>query len=169
MKASRHNRGRLVHKAPPKIDSVRNEINVTPLVDVCLVLLIIFMVILPMLARGKDVELPKTFHHSKDKDTRQPIVALFHDKLKDRWEYYVDKEKVQDIDTVKARVQDAWKALEASNAALGQKADRRGEKRVLLKADHDATYKQVYPLIIALHEIEAVGIDLGTNERDEGK
>ena len=164
MKAHRHNRGRLVHKAPPKLDSVRNEINVTPLVDVCLVLLIIFMVILPMLARGKDVELPKTLHHSKDKDTRQPIVALFHDKLKDRWEYYVDKEKVQDIATVKSRVEDAWKALEASNAAIGEKADRRGERRVLLKADHDATYKQVYPLIIAMHEIDAVGIDLGTNE-----
>ena len=35
-----------------KLDQVRNEINVTPLVDVCLVLLIIFMVILPMLALG---------------------------------------------------------------------------------------------------------------------
>ena len=44
MASRRHNRGRLVHKAPPKLDSVRNEINVTPLVDVCLVLLIIFMV-----------------------------------------------------------------------------------------------------------------------------
>ena len=35
------------------------EINVTPLVDVVLVLLIIFMVITPMLQRGKSVELPK--------------------------------------------------------------------------------------------------------------
>lgn len=175
MKASRHNRGRLVHKGPPKLDSVRNEINVTPLVDVCLVLLIIFMVILPMLARGKEVELPKTLHHSKDKDTRQPIVALFHDNLKDTWEWYVDKEKIKnlqggvpDIPTIKSRVEDAWKALEAANAALGQKADRRGERRVLLKADHEATYKQVYPVIIAMHELKAAGIDLGTNEADEG-
>ncbi len=37
---------------------VKNEINVTPLVDVVLVLLIIFMVITPMLQRGKDVNLP---------------------------------------------------------------------------------------------------------------
>jgi biopolymer transport protein TolR len=169
MASTRQNRGRLVHRAPPKLDAVRNEINVTPLVDVCLVLLIIFMVILPTLARGKEVEPPRTLHHSRDKDTRQPIVALFHDKLKDRWEYYVDKEKVPDMPTVKSRVEDAWKALEASNASLGDKADRRGEKRVLIKADHDATYKQVYPLIIALHELGAVGIDLGTNEADEGK
>ena len=170
--AHRHNRGRLVHKAPPKLDSVRNEINVTPLVDVCLVLLIIFMVILPMLARGKEVNLPKTLHHSKDKDTRQPIVALAFDITKQEWKYYVDKEEIKGpeaaaIPAIKSRVEDAWKALEASNAALGQKADRRGEKRVLLKADHTATYKQVYPLIMAMHEIEAVGIDLGTNEADE--
>ena len=169
MKAARLNRGRLVHKGPPKLDSVRNEINVTPLVDVCLVLLIIFMVILPMLTRGKEVDLPKTLNHSKDKDTRQPIVSLFHDKLQDRFEIYVDKEKVPDIATMKTRVDDAWKALEAHNAALGAKADRRGEKRILFKADVDASYKQVYPLIMALHENGELGIDLGTNEADEGK
>lgn len=169
MKAARLNRGRLVHKSPPKLDSVRNEINVTPLVDVCLVLLIIFMVILPMLTRGKEVDLPKTMNHSKDKDTRQPIVSLFHDKLQDKWEIYVDKEKVPDVPTMKTRVEDAWKALEAQNAALGSKADRRGEKRILFKADHDATYKQVYPLVMALHEMGALGIDLGTNELKETK
>jgi len=164
---SRLNRGRLVHKAKPKLDSVRNEINVTPLVDVCLVLLIIFMVILPMLTRGQEVELPKTLNHSKEKDARQPIVALYHDVNHEVWEIYVDKEKVKDIPTMKSRVEDAWKALEASNSALGSKADRRGEKRILFKADHAATYKQVYPLIMALHEMGALGIDLGTNELKE--
>ena len=60
MKLHRRGSGRrrpLVHAAPRKLDQVRNEINVTPLVDVCLVLLIIFMVVLPMLTRGKNVEL----------------------------------------------------------------------------------------------------------------
>ena len=38
---------------------IKNEINVTPLVDVVLVLLIIFMVVTPMLQRGKSVTLPK--------------------------------------------------------------------------------------------------------------
>ena len=37
---------------------VRSEINITPLVDVCLVLLIIFMVVMPMLQSGVDVLLP---------------------------------------------------------------------------------------------------------------
>jgi biopolymer transport protein TolR len=40
--------------------SVRSEINVTPLVDVCLVLLIIFMVVTPILQAGVRVDLPKT-------------------------------------------------------------------------------------------------------------
>ena len=40
--------------------AVRSEINVTPLVDVCLVLLIIFMVVTPLLYKQVDVQLPKT-------------------------------------------------------------------------------------------------------------
>src|SRR5436305_13010123 len=40
-------------------DEVKSEINVTPLVDVCLVLLIIFMVVTPMLQSGVDVALPQ--------------------------------------------------------------------------------------------------------------
>ena len=40
--------------------AVRSEINVTPLVDVCLVLLIIFMVVAPILHAGVKVDLPKT-------------------------------------------------------------------------------------------------------------
>ena len=50
------------HQGGPKSD-----INVTPLVDVVLVLLIIFMVITPMLQRGKAVELPKAQEIEKPK------------------------------------------------------------------------------------------------------
>ena len=44
------------HHAPPPVA----DINVTPMVDVMLVLLIIFMVITPMLSKGKDVDLVRT-------------------------------------------------------------------------------------------------------------
>ena len=40
--------------------AVRSDINVTPLVDVCLVLLVIFMVVTPMIQAGVKVDLPKT-------------------------------------------------------------------------------------------------------------
>jgi biopolymer transport protein TolR len=160
MKAARHNRGRLVHKAPMKLDSVRNEINVTPLVDVCLVLLIIFMVILPMLARGKELPVPQTANSSKEKDAQQPIVAI-----DDMGRIYLDKEEIKDIEALKTAVNDEWKALAARNAING--SDRSGEGRVLLKAHQDAKYKQVLPVIMALHEGGAVGIDLGVNEQKQ--
>src|SRR5215475_6860976 len=59
----------------PKRNAVRPEINVTPLVDVVLVLLIIFMVVTPMLHRGVDLELPKTAHHSTRQDTGEQLVV----------------------------------------------------------------------------------------------
>jgi biopolymer transport protein ExbD len=46
-------------------NALKADINVTPLVDVCLVLLIIFMVITPMLMKGVDVALPETTNPEK--------------------------------------------------------------------------------------------------------
>src|SRR5437764_14984813 len=46
-------------------DEIKGDINVTPLVDVCLVLLIIFMVVTPMLQQGVDVLLPEGPHAEK--------------------------------------------------------------------------------------------------------
>src|ERR1044071_1742066 len=53
---------------------VKNEINVTPLVDVVLVLLIIFMVVTPMLQRGKDVRLPKSQQIDEEKKGTDPLI-----------------------------------------------------------------------------------------------
>jgi biopolymer transport protein TolR len=53
---------------------IKNDINVTPLVDVVLVLLIIFMVITPMLQRGKDVHLPKANNFEKESKEGDPLV-----------------------------------------------------------------------------------------------
>ncbi len=52
---------------------VKSDINVTPLVDVMLVLLIIFMVTAPMIQRGIDVNLPQSRRATSiDGDTFQP-------------------------------------------------------------------------------------------------
>ena len=58
---------------------IKSDINVTPLVDVVLVLLIIFMVVTPMLQRGKDVVLPK----SKVVDKESYDDAGLEQKLRD--------------------------------------------------------------------------------------
>src|SRR2546423_12833522 len=53
--------------------SMNSEINVTPLVDVCLVLLIIFMVVTPMLQKGVPVNLPITEEPEKTPDTEKQL------------------------------------------------------------------------------------------------
>lgn len=55
--------------------SVMSEINVTPLVDVMLVLLIIFMVTAPMMQQGIDIELPET-ESSGVKTTDEPFILV---------------------------------------------------------------------------------------------
>jgi biopolymer transport protein ExbD len=60
-----------------KVESVRSEINVTPLVDVVLVLLIIFMVVTPMLQKGPPVVLPKASDPpKKPEDKTQILIAV---------------------------------------------------------------------------------------------
>src|SRR6185436_8714057 len=69
-------RWRLSGNKPPKVDVVRNDINVTPLVDVMLVLLIIFMLMTLVMGRGHDVSLPSAQHFSQEKDKMQPVVSI---------------------------------------------------------------------------------------------
>lgn len=151
---------------PVKLDEVRNEINVTPLVDVVLVLLIIMMIIGPMLARGHDVKLPHTQYHLEPNDNHEPIIAV--DQYGKIW---VDKDEVPpgagQITQVQERVQQIWQELRATNAKLGGEVDRSGENRVLVKVSPEIPYGQVYPLIMALHELGVDGIDLGTEELKE--
>jgi biopolymer transport protein TolR len=144
-------RGRIRVTRSPKLDDVRNEINVTPLVDVCLVLLIIFMVVTPMLARGKEVPLPRTRAPQEEQDNKQPIVAIDGDG-----QLYFDKDPVVDLPELKRRIEEAWEA------------DEGVPRRVLVKADKDLFYDKVYPIIMAVHELGVPGVDLGTNElKDE--
>src|SRR3954467_12781350 len=60
---------------PGSSRGIKSDINVTPLVDVVLVLLIIFMVVTPMLQRGKDVKLPRALTvEAEKKGASDPIV-----------------------------------------------------------------------------------------------
>jgi len=57
-------------------DAPRSEINVTPLVDVVLVLLLIFMVVTPLLHRGVPVELPASAAHERRPDGALVVLSL---------------------------------------------------------------------------------------------
>jgi biopolymer transport protein TolR len=61
-------------------ESLRSEINVTPLVDVCLVLLIIFMIVTPMLYRELPVQLPETREPGPVPGDRQLRVSMLEDQ-----------------------------------------------------------------------------------------
>jgi len=72
------------------------DINVTPLVDVCLVLLIIFMVVTPMLQKGVPVNLPETEEPEKTPDTdKQLQISVKSDGTVYLGSAVVRKEQVQ--------------------------------------------------------------------------
>ncbi len=132
----------------PTLDSVRNEINITPLVDVVLVLLIIFMVVTPLMARGQEVPLPKTKNHSQKKDAHQPVVAIDKDGV-----LYFDKQKLGPIsdDTLAKMKVDVERAWETRPETAG---------RIYVKAADQLDYGHVYKLLIMINE------DLGVSEID---
>jgi biopolymer transport protein TolR len=150
-------RGHKVHKiSTTKLDPPKSDINVTPLVDVCLVLLIIFMVITPMMSRGREVPLPKTSSHYNRKDKQQPVVAL--DAQNNVW---VEKEKLGPfsdsvVEQMTNKIQRGW----------GKVTDPDSQNRVYVKADKSLPYSKVYPLIMKIHEMGVDSIDLATNEKE---
>jgi len=151
-----HRRRRLPGKKI-HVDQVRNDINVTPLVDVCLVLLIIFMVVTPLMARGKEVPLPATRNHSLDKDKLQPVVALDQDA-----NLWFDKEKLgpisnESLQRMTQLIERAWAAPKSPEAG----------GKVYVKAAKELPFGKVYPLIIAINEMGVQSIDLATNEIKE--
>jgi biopolymer transport protein TolR len=141
----------------------RSDINVTPLVDVCLVLLIIFMVITPMMSRGREVKLPKTQNHYQRKDKQQPVVAIEHDMKTDTYPVYFEKERLGDLSEpgVAEKLQDkithGWEKVK----------DPDSQGRVYVKAAGDLPYSKVYPLLIVINEMNVQSIDLGTNEKEK--
>ncbi len=136
----------LVHRKGIQLDAVRNEINVTPLVDVCLVLLIIFMVVTPLLMRGKEVQLPKTEHHTEEKDLKQPVVAI-----DDKGQLFCDQNPVASLSIMKKCVREMWK-----------KGDAKAQGKVFVKAHELLPYGKVYPLIMAVNELGVTNIDLAS-------
>jgi biopolymer transport protein TolR len=88
--------------------SLNADINVTPLVDVCLVLLIIFMVVTPMLQKGVPVNLPVAEDPEKTPDTEKQLqISVKSDGTVYLGSTVVRKEQVQtELDTIHQRTPD---------------------------------------------------------------
>ncbi|HMO17174.1 MAG TPA: ExbD/TolR family protein [Oligoflexia bacterium] len=115
-----------------------SQINVTPLVDVMLVLLIIFMVAAPILQQGVELELPKESIAPVDGGEEEQLVVS------------IDKEGVVYIGAGNIVV------LEELGPKISAIVKSRIDKRVFIKADHRATYGQV---MAAMARIKRSGID----------
>jgi biopolymer transport protein ExbD len=74
-------------------DEVMNEINMTPLVDVMLVLLIIFMITVPVMKHAVDIDLPRT--SSQPEDTRPETIRLSVDA---QGNYFWNETRVDDAE-----------------------------------------------------------------------
>jgi biopolymer transport protein TolR len=144
--AARLPRGRrLAGKSHPK-GQVRAEINVTPLVDVVLVLLIIFMVITPMIVRGVSVDLPVTSHHDRKNDDNKDLIV----SINAAGDVYLNADKVP---------------IEALTAAVQEERRRHPEHGLFLKADHRVRYGTARATMEAIHRAGVEDIQIGTDER----
>ncbi len=139
-----------LRKAKPRAKGqVRGDINVTPLVDVVLVLLIIFMVVTPMITSGVPVDLPRTMNHSKKPDDGKDIIIS------------VTKEK---------QVYMTGKKIEVANLTRLLQDEKRKfpEKTVYLKGDNRTTYGAVREVMEKIHATGVEDIMLGTDEVKQG-
>jgi len=115
----------------------KSDINVTPLVDVMLVLLIIMMLVAPMLQKGVDVRLPQAANTTDKPETQnQTVLAITADRR-----FYVNSIQVRETELL-SRVQEAL--------------DSTTEKIILIKADEEAPYGTI---MMAMDELRKAGIE----------
>lgn len=119
-----------------------SEINVTPMVDIMLVLLIIFMVVTPLLQSGVSVALPKDMNNPEvDKaiiKESSVVISITADNM-----YYIGKDKIETID-LKEKVS---KSMEKKKPE---------ERIVYIKSDVGANYGSVVEVI---NTVRQAGID----------
>lgn len=114
--------------------SYKVDINVTPLVDVCLVLLIIFMVVTPMLKEGVAVQLPETENGQEIQEDKKEHVVL---TIKDDGSIYIENVEVKGV---KEDNPESNKLLEDAIRSALQMAKN---KPLLIKADARLKYGAV--------------------------
>jgi biopolymer transport protein TolR len=118
-------------------DGLLGDINVTPLVDVMLVLLIIFMVTAPMLHQGIEVALPKAESRNLPSRSDEPLVL----SINRNGQLYLGSEPVHPSRLIER---------------LGPLLRGRAEQGILIKGDREAQYGRV---IEVLDILQRAGID----------
>jgi biopolymer transport protein ExbD len=125
---------------------VKSDINVTPLVDVMLVLLIIMMIVAPLLQKGVDVKLPTATNPVPKPETQdQTVVAVTADGR-----LHLNSREVPEGDLAQR---------------ITEVLETKKEKIVLIKADEDAQYGRVMAAMDALRKAQVEDMGLITERR----
>lgn len=125
---------------------LNSDINVTPFVDICLVLLIIFMVVTPMLQEGITVQLPyaKNTTKTEDDEAHAIVVAVPNGST-----IYVQKKQIP---------------RDQYQAEMTEIHDRMPDKAVLIKADRSLKYGDVRRVMIETNEAGFSEVSLVTEQ-----
>jgi len=130
-------------------NGIKGEINVTPLVDVVLVLLIIFMVVTPMLQQGVDVLLPHGPHAEKKPGEEGELII----SIKDDGSVFIGQSWVPD--------EDLSRFLRAEHETDPQRT-------VMLKADARINFGKVRAVMAAANEANFTRIAILTENQQAG-
>src|SRR6056297_12108 len=131
-------------------DSLMSDINVTPFVDVMLVLLIIFMVTAPMMVQGVDVALPETSRSSQlSTEEDQLVVSITEDNT--------------------VRINDYEVGMDFLEEKLKKIFENRSSRAVFLKADKRIPYGRVVSVMSAIKGAGAEKLGMVTRPADESK
>ena len=118
-----------------RLGTMLSEINVVPLVDVVLVLLIIFLITAPMLIRGIDVNVPRSESRNTEPDERL-VVSITKDQA-----VYLDEQRIE---------------LPRLETVLAGFKERNPSATIYIKADQDVPYGTVIEVMDAAKK---AGID----------
>ena len=137
------------HKKHEISDDTKSDINVTPLVDVCLVLLIIFMVVTPLLQKGIDVALPSTKDPQRLPEPKDQLTI----SIKANGEVHV---------------QENWVPDENLEAVLAEIHNQGPDRPVMVKGDRRLKYKDVRKIMRLINEAGFGRVGLVTEHEDAG-
>jgi biopolymer transport protein TolR len=136
----------------PRKKGARPEINVTPLVDVVLVLLIIFMVVTPQLEAGEAVEVPQINHaDEKPKSGVDPVTVTATASGKLFW----DKDPLAGEPALKAK--------------LAAEYARDPNRRIMIKGDRSKRFGAMRELFLLCQDAGFSGISLVVGEKPKGQ
>ncbi|MGZ3420493.1 MAG: ExbD/TolR family protein [Polyangiales bacterium] len=126
-----------------KKSGAKPDINITPLVDVVLVLLIIFMVVTPQLEAGESVELPSILNvDPKSKNKMDTLTVTYTLSGK----YFIEKDGFADVAVFEKR--------------LKEEHDKNPNRRVMLKGDERQTYGKMRDVFALISRCGFQGVSL---------